>query len=156
MTEEGAAIRVDATLRPEGRAGPLSRSLESMIEYYERHAATWERQALVKARPIAGDHELAERFVRSVTHVVYPAVLPATAIEDVRASKARIEEHVRALGKEATEELAVMVDTFHPLQVTKAAMELDDDRYPYSWLPSEEGSDEARQLADRGPEAFPD
>jgi len=103
VTEEGAAIRVDATLRPEGRAGPLSRSLESMIEYYERHAATWERQALVKARPVAGDHELAERFVRSVTHVVYPAVLPATAIEDVRASKARIEEHVRALGKERVE-----------------------------------------------------
>jgi homogentisate 1,2-dioxygenase len=61
-----------------------------------------------------------------------------------------------SIGKEATEELAVMVDTFHPLYITKAAMDLDDDRYPYSWLPPEEGSSEARELAERGPEAFPD
>ena len=43
-----------------------------------------------------------------------------------------------SIGKEATEELAVMVDTFHPLQLTKAALDLDDDRYPYSWLPPED------------------
>ena len=43
-----------------------------------------------------------------------------------------------SIGKEATEELAVMVDTFHPLKLTKAALELDDDRYPYSWLPPED------------------
>ncbi|GAC1664294.1 MAG: homogentisate 1,2-dioxygenase [Candidatus Limnocylindrales bacterium] len=61
-----------------------------------------------------------------------------------------------SIGKEATEELAVMVDTFRPLQVTQAAMDLDDDRYPYSWLPPEAGSDEASMLAERGPEAFPD
>ena len=61
-----------------------------------------------------------------------------------------------SIGKEATEELAVMVDTFHPLHVTQAAMDLDDGRYPYSWLPPEEGSDEAARLAERGPEAFPD
>src|SRR3989440_12994413 len=74
-----------------------------MIEYYGEHAATWERQALVKARPVAGDIELGERFVHAVTALVYPAVLPASAIEDVRASKARIEEHVRASGKEHVE-----------------------------------------------------
>jgi homogentisate 1,2-dioxygenase len=61
-----------------------------------------------------------------------------------------------SIGKERTEELAVMVDTFNPLRVTKAAMDLDDDRYPYSWLPPEDGAGEARELADRGPEAFPD
>jgi homogentisate 1,2-dioxygenase len=65
-----------------------------------------------------------------------------------------------SIGKEATEELAVMVDTFHPLFVTKAAMDLDDPKYPYSWLPPEEGSAdharEASELAERGPEAFPD
>jgi len=53
-----------------------------------------------------------------------------------------------------------MVDTFHPLSVTKAAMDLDDAKYPYSWLPPEEGSAdharEASELAERGPEAFPD
>jgi homogentisate 1,2-dioxygenase len=61
-----------------------------------------------------------------------------------------------SIGKEATEELAVMVDTFHPLFVTKAALDLDDDRYPYSWLPAEDHEKEASELAERGPEAFPD
>ncbi len=102
-TPEGQALRVDTTLRPEGRSGPLSRSLVSMIEYYGQHAATWERQALLKARPVAGDLALGERFVESVAPFVYPAVLAASAIEDVRASKARIEDRVRSLGKEAVE-----------------------------------------------------
>src|SRR6185437_7087022 len=63
-----------------------------------------------------------------------------------------------SIGKDATEELAVMVDTFHPLFFTRQALELDDDRYPYTWLPPDEtaAGDEARDLAGRGPEAFPD
>jgi homogentisate 1,2-dioxygenase len=61
-----------------------------------------------------------------------------------------------SIGKEATEELAVMVDTFHPLRLTKQALDRDDDRYPYSWLPPEDGTEHARELAERGPEAFPD
>ena len=61
-----------------------------------------------------------------------------------------------SIGKEATEELAVMVDTFHPLNITRQAAELDDGAYPYSWLPPDDASAEARELAERGPEAFPD
>ena len=61
-----------------------------------------------------------------------------------------------SIGKEATEELAVMVDTFHPLKLTKAALELDDDRYPYSWIPPEDAEGHASELSARGPEAFPD
>jgi glutamate-ammonia-ligase adenylyltransferase len=102
-TADGLALRVDPTLRPEGRAGPLSRSLESMIEYYGKHAATWERQALLKARPVAGDEAVGEEFIRAASSFVYGTVLPASAIEDVRASKARIEELVRARGKEDQE-----------------------------------------------------
>jgi [glutamine synthetase] adenylyltransferase / [glutamine synthetase]-adenylyl-L-tyrosine phosphorylase len=102
-TADGVALRVDPALRPEGRAGPLSRSLDSTLEYYARHAETWERQALLKARPVAGDLELGERFVEGVEPFVYPAVLEPAAIEDVRATKARIEERVRALGKEEVE-----------------------------------------------------
>jgi hypothetical protein len=49
-----------------------------------------------------------------------------------------------------------MVDTFHPLKLTKQGLELDDDRYPYSWLPPENAQQEASELAARGPEAFPD
>jgi homogentisate 1,2-dioxygenase len=61
-----------------------------------------------------------------------------------------------SIGKARTEELAVMVDTFHPLRLTKQAAELDDPAYPYSWLPAEDGGKEASELAERGPEAFPD
>ena len=61
-----------------------------------------------------------------------------------------------SIGKEATEELAVMVDTFHPLSITRQAAELEDDRYPYSWLPPEDAAAQAELLSQRGPEAFPD
>jgi homogentisate 1,2-dioxygenase len=61
-----------------------------------------------------------------------------------------------SIGKEATEELAVMVDTFHPLRITKQAAALENPAYPYSWLPPDDASGEAEALAERGPEAFPD
>ena len=61
-----------------------------------------------------------------------------------------------SIGKARTEELAVMVDTFHPLRLTRQAAELDDPAYPYSWLPPQDGGEEASELAGRGPEAFPD
>jgi homogentisate 1,2-dioxygenase len=61
-----------------------------------------------------------------------------------------------SIGKEATEELAVMIDTFHPLHLTRQASELEDDRYPYSWIPPEDSGEHARELSERGPEAFPD
>jgi homogentisate 1,2-dioxygenase len=61
-----------------------------------------------------------------------------------------------SIGKEATEELAVMVDTFHPLKITNEAANLDDPAYPFSWLPPEDAAGEAHELSQRGPEAFPD
>jgi homogentisate 1,2-dioxygenase len=61
-----------------------------------------------------------------------------------------------SIGKESTEELAVMVDTFHPLNLTREASRLEDEAYPYSWLPPEDGGEHARELSERGPEAFPD
>jgi homogentisate 1,2-dioxygenase len=61
-----------------------------------------------------------------------------------------------SIGKDATEELAVMVDTFHPLRLTRQAADLEDGAYPYSWLPADDHAAEAKQLSERGPEAFPD
>ena len=78
QTSEGIALRVDAALRPGGRAGPLSRSLAAMGAYYAEQAATWERQALIKARPVAGDARLGAEFVTAVAPFVYPEEL-ATA-----------------------------------------------------------------------------
>jgi [glutamine synthetase] adenylyltransferase / [glutamine synthetase]-adenylyl-L-tyrosine phosphorylase len=102
-TEDGVALRVDASLRPEGRAGPLSRSRAATLEYYRRHAATWERQALLKARPVAGAMEDGRALLEELTEVVFPERLEPSAIEDVRAMKVRIEEYVRARGKESVE-----------------------------------------------------
>jgi [glutamine synthetase] adenylyltransferase / [glutamine synthetase]-adenylyl-L-tyrosine phosphorylase len=102
-TAEGIALRVDPTLRPGGRAGALSRTVAGMREYYSGAAATWERQALIKARPVAGDPSLGRAFVAAVTPFVYPAELPASTIDEVRRVKVRLEEYVRALGKSAVE-----------------------------------------------------
>jgi glutamate-ammonia-ligase adenylyltransferase len=102
-TAEGIALRIDPTLRPGGRGGALSRSLEAMREYYGTQAATWERQALIKARPVAGDHDLGAAFVDMVAAFVYPEHLAPQAIDEVRRVKVRLEEYVRARGKAETE-----------------------------------------------------
>ncbi|MGZ4125920.1 MAG: [protein-PII] uridylyltransferase family protein, partial [Actinomycetota bacterium] len=102
-TAEGIVLRVDPTLRPGGRAGSLSRTVAGMREYYAGAAATWERQALIKARPVAGDPTLGRAFVDAVTPFVYPAELPASTIDEVRRVKVRLEEYFRALGKSAVE-----------------------------------------------------
>lgn len=83
---------VDADLRPEGRNGPLTRSLRSYAEYYERWSEPWERQALLRARPAAGDPELAARFTSLIDPVRYPARgLPAGDLREMRRIKARVE-----------------------------------------------------------------
>ena len=64
-------FRVDADLRPEGRAGPLTRSLESYDAYWARWAATWEFQALLKARAVAGNAELGRGFERAAIDQVW-------------------------------------------------------------------------------------
>ncbi|MEZ0235685.1 MAG: DUF294 nucleotidyltransferase-like domain-containing protein [Actinomycetota bacterium] len=102
-TADGLALRVDVALRPGGRAGALSRSLEATLAYYERESATWERQAMIKARPVAGDHELGRGFVDGITPFVYPPELAPVAIEDVRRTKVRLEEYIRQRGKEFVE-----------------------------------------------------
>ncbi len=61
-----------------------------------------------------------------------------------------------SIGKEGTEELAVMVDTFHGLHLTPEAAALEDESYPFSWLPPENAAEQTQELSDRGPEAFPD
>ncbi|HZD79527.1 MAG TPA: hypothetical protein VE646_05765 [Actinomycetota bacterium] len=102
-TAEGIALRIDPTLRPGGRGGALSRSIEAMHDYYERGSATWERQALIKARPVAGDLQLGEAFIRMVEPFVYPEELAPQAIEEVRRVKVRLEDYIRARGKAGVE-----------------------------------------------------
>ncbi|MFB9840287.1 bifunctional [glutamine synthetase] adenylyltransferase/[glutamine synthetase]-adenylyl-L-tyrosine phosphorylase, partial [Actinoallomurus acaciae] len=93
-TPEGALWEVDAALRPEGRSGPLVRTMASHRAYYERWAKTWEFQALLKARPVAGDLELGEEYVRTLASLVWSAAGRDNFVEDVQAMRRRVEEHI--------------------------------------------------------------
>jgi [glutamine synthetase] adenylyltransferase / [glutamine synthetase]-adenylyl-L-tyrosine phosphorylase len=91
VTPEGTCFEVDANLRPEGRNGPLSRTLGSYLAYWDRWAQPWELQALIKVRPSAGDRELAERFRQEAERRVYPERLDPETVAAVRRMKARVE-----------------------------------------------------------------
>ncbi|HHW83710.1 MAG TPA: bifunctional [glutamine synthetase] adenylyltransferase/[glutamine synthetase]-adenylyl-L-tyrosine phosphorylase, partial [Actinomycetales bacterium] len=87
---------LDANLRPEGRDGPLVRTLDSHLAYYKRWAKTWEFQALLKSRPVAGDIPLGERYVAGTQPLVWSAVERENFVEDAQAMRRRVEEHVGA------------------------------------------------------------
>ena len=82
---------VDAALRPEGKAGPLVRSLASHEAYYRRWAKTWEFQALLKARPVAGDLALGTAYVQALAPLVWSAGTRPGFVEDVQAMRRRVE-----------------------------------------------------------------
>jgi len=91
---EAPLWQVDANLRPEGRSGPLVRTLASHRAYYERWAKTWEFQALLKARPIAGDLELGARYLEVVAPLVWQAAQRDNFVEDVQTMRRRVEDAV--------------------------------------------------------------
>lgn len=93
-TAEGSLWPVDAALRPEGKRGPLVRSLDAHREYYQRWASTWEFQALLKARVIAGDAELGQEWLDMVQPMVWEASGREGFVEDVQSMRRRVEEHV--------------------------------------------------------------
>ncbi|MEJ7633310.1 bifunctional [glutamine synthetase] adenylyltransferase/[glutamine synthetase]-adenylyl-L-tyrosine phosphorylase [Aeromicrobium sp.] len=95
-TGEGTIWEVDANLRPEGRAGPLVRSLSSHVAYYERWATTWEFQALLKARFAAGDEELAQGYLDALSPMIWVASTRDNFVTDVRAMRRRVIEHIPA------------------------------------------------------------
>jgi glutamate-ammonia-ligase adenylyltransferase len=85
---------VDAALRPEGSRGPLVRTLASHLAYYRRWARTWEFQALLKARPAAGDLDLAAEWIDQLSSLVWHAAERPEAVEDVRAMRRRIIDNI--------------------------------------------------------------
>jgi glutamate-ammonia-ligase adenylyltransferase len=94
-TPEGALWQVDAALRPEGKAGPLVRTLASHRAYYERWAKTWEFQALLKARPLAGDKELGRSYVEATAPLVWAAAGSETFVDDVQSMRRRVEARLK-------------------------------------------------------------
>jgi [glutamine synthetase] adenylyltransferase / [glutamine synthetase]-adenylyl-L-tyrosine phosphorylase len=91
VTPEGQAFRIDAALRPEGKSGPLARSIESFVEYYERWSRPWEHQALIRARVAAGDAEVGAALLEHTRRLAFPERLSPDVLAEVRHLKARME-----------------------------------------------------------------
>lgn len=99
-TDEGFLYRVDLELRPEGAMGGLVVSTDHLSRYYEGLAATWEKTAFMKTRPVAGDLDLGWRVVRDVHPTIYQSSIDLVAISAIRDMKARVEEE-RLRGEDA-------------------------------------------------------
>jgi glutamate-ammonia-ligase adenylyltransferase len=102
-TDRGQAYRVDLRLRPEGHRGPLARSLASTLSYYDTLGRTWERQALIKIRPVAGDFKLGQAFLQAIEPFVYRKYLSFGEINEIKAIKRRIEQKAGQAGTDNTE-----------------------------------------------------
>jgi [glutamine synthetase] adenylyltransferase / [glutamine synthetase]-adenylyl-L-tyrosine phosphorylase len=93
MAPQGQAYRIDTNLRPEGRNGPLLRSLDGYVEYYQRWAKPWEFQALIKARPAAGNERIGRLLVEAVAPLVFPQTVGEERVSEIRKMKERLESH---------------------------------------------------------------
>ncbi|HEX9023855.1 MAG TPA: bifunctional [glutamate--ammonia ligase]-adenylyl-L-tyrosine phosphorylase/[glutamate--ammonia-ligase] adenylyltransferase, partial [Geobacteraceae bacterium] len=91
VTEDGFAFRVDLGLRPEGKSGDVAVSLHSAVTYYEYWGQSWERAAMLKARPVAGSLELGEEFLHLIEPFIYRKYLDYDLIEDMMAMKKKID-----------------------------------------------------------------
>lgn len=99
VTGEGYVFRVDLRLRPEGTKGPLVHSLRAMVDYYLNWGRTWERSAMVKARPVAGNREMGEELLVDLEPFMYRRYLDFNVLDDLRAMKEQINRnaHVSAV-----------------------------------------------------------
>ena len=99
MTPDGTLYRIDLRLRPEGDAGPLTRSVASYENYYAQWGQTWERMMLIKARGVAGDPVLAAEFIEMIQPFRYPRSVNESVLREVAAMKDRIENEVVKAGE---------------------------------------------------------
>ena len=90
---DGYVFRTDLRLRPDPGATPPAISLPAALAYYESMGENWERAAMIKARPVAGDRALGERFLREIRPFIWRRHLDFAAVADIRAMKRRMDEH---------------------------------------------------------------
>ena len=102
-TELGIAYRVDLRLRPEGERGPMVLSLPAMLQYYDLRGRTWERQAYIKARAVAGDLDLGREFLEAMRPWIYRRYLSRADISGIKALKRRIEQRTCDAGADSRE-----------------------------------------------------
>ncbi|MCI0526962.1 MAG: hypothetical protein L0Y56_05840, partial [Nitrospira sp.] len=96
VTVEGYVYRVDLRLRPEGKSGNIAYSLRSYEVYYESWGETWERLALIKVRPVAGDMALGAAFLEMIRPFVYRKYMDYAAINEIKGLKDRIDRKISA------------------------------------------------------------
>lgn len=94
IDQAGEIWQLDAALRPEGKAGPLVRTVEQHFSYYQQWAETWEFQALLKARHMAGSERLSEDYLEKVTPLVWRAAERENFVADVQKMRKRVEQNV--------------------------------------------------------------
>ncbi|WP_431977948.1 bifunctional [glutamine synthetase] adenylyltransferase/[glutamine synthetase]-adenylyl-L-tyrosine phosphorylase [Propioniciclava coleopterorum] len=129
-TAAGTIWQVDPNLRPEGKAGPLVRTLASMRTYYEKWAKNWEFQALLKARPMAGDRALGQEFVDLVAPMVWRVADDAQFVGETQAMRRRVISLIPA--REAAQEIKLgaggLRDTEFSVQLLQLVHGRADDR----------------------------
>ncbi|WP_108719760.1 bifunctional [glutamine synthetase] adenylyltransferase/[glutamine synthetase]-adenylyl-L-tyrosine phosphorylase [Miniimonas sp. S16] len=121
-SREPALWEVDAALRPEGKQGPLVRTLASHVAYYERWAKTWEFQALLKARCVAGDRALGDAYLEALQPMVWTAVQREHFVEDAQAMRRRVEQHIPR--KEADRQLKLGTGGLRDVEFTVQLLQL--------------------------------
>ena len=128
VTAGGYVFRVDARLRSESSAGTIVRSIDSYEAYYEGWGEIWERQALIKARPVAGDLKLGAQFIKTIQPFVYQRYLDEFSINeikiDVRQTKARIERRIREKGSPVNTHVKLGVGGIRDIEFTIQCLQL--------------------------------
>ena len=128
ITAEGYVFRVDARLRPESSAGSIARSIDSYEAYYEGWGEIWERQALIKARPVAGDLILGRLFIDTIQPFVYQRYLDGFSIAeikmDIRQTKARIEDRIREKGSFVNNHVKLGIGCIRDIEFTIQCLQL--------------------------------
>jgi glutamate-ammonia-ligase adenylyltransferase len=98
-------FELDLDLRPEGKNGPIVRSIDSYASYYKRWAGTWESQALLRARVISGEDSVKKDFVALIDRYRYPEQIESAAVVEIRRIKARVEVERLPMGADPTRHL---------------------------------------------------
>jgi glutamate-ammonia-ligase adenylyltransferase len=115
---------LDAQLRPEGNQGTMARSVEGYVTYFERWAMVWERQAYLRARPVAGDARLGAAFVEALEPHVWDAGLKDAEVREIRRMKARVEQERLPVGEDARYHLKLGRGSLSDIEWTAQLLQL--------------------------------
>jgi len=129
VTDEGFVFRTDLRLRPMGTQGPIVQSVDSALLYYESWGQCWERSALIKARPVAGDRQLGDAFLEDVRPFVYRRYLDFATVEELRDMKARIERQQLSSSEAAERNLKIGRGGIREIEFFVQALQLVNGGY---------------------------